>query len=149
MIKDKLENCSIYYNISQNLKNGFEWLKSNNLDELNPEQYIIDGARLYANVQEYYTKDNADFETHKKYIDIQCMIKGTEKIGYCNKTDCTSVKNYNSEKDIEFLTCKNEDWINLKEGEFAVFFPNDAHKPSIKIKDKDFVKKVVVKVLID
>ena len=33
MIKDKLENATIYYNLSENLKKGFEWPNEDSLWE--------------------------------------------------------------------------------------------------------------------
>ena len=149
MIKDKLENAQIYYGISERLKEGFIWLKSQNLKTIEPNKYQLSND-LYANVQQYLTKDNAKYEAHRKYIDIQYMITGNEEVGYCSKDDCCSYTEYNSESDLEFLECNNnENRQILNEGEFMVFFPNDAHKPSIKNGNNAVVKKVVVKVPVD
>lgn len=155
MIKDTLECSNLYYGLSKNLKDGFEWLKTQDLENIESKKYIIDGERLYANVQEYETKTDAKYEAHKKYIDIQYLIKGRERIGICDLKNCKTCINYDPDADIEFFECmKNEDWINLNQGEFAVLFPSDAHKPSIKPCEingsiKNLVKKVVVKVRID
>ena len=46
-------------------------------------------------------------------------------------------------------TISGEEYLELLEGQFMVFFPNDAHKPSISLKEISSVKKVVVKVKID
>ena len=150
MIKDCLDNAGIYYNISKNLKRGFEWLKSNDLDKLESGKYIIDSDKIYANVQEYTTKTDAKYEAHKKYVDIQYMIRGEELVGVCSKSNCTTCIEYENSADIEFLDCKKEDiWQKLGKGEFLVLFPNDAHKPSMSIKKPSTVKKAVVKVAID
>ena len=147
MIKDCLSNAELYYNISENLKRGFEWLHSINLKTIESGKYFIDGDKIYANVQEYQTKLDAKYEAHKKYIDIQYMIKGTELIGVCSKDDCETCVEYDESADIEFLNCNHsDDWQNINEDEFLVLFPNDAHKPSICIDEPKIVKKVVVKV---
>lgn len=150
MIKDKLENSELYYGISDRLKQGFEWLKSQDLKNIEPNKYIIDGKNLYANIQEYDTKSDALYEAHRNYIDIQYMISGCEYVGVTNINNCESEIPYDSDNDIEFLTIKKEEEnIILSEGDFLVLFPTDAHRPSMDYIEKRNVKKVVVKVLID
>ena len=150
MIKDVLRNADLYYKISDRLKKGLEWLKSTDLAAAENGKYIIDGDNLYANIQEYRTKDSANFEAHRKYIDIQYMIKGEEYVGVCDIEKCKVVDVYNKETDLEFLeTSAKYVWQTLCEGEFIILFPTDAHKPSIKIDGSKTVKKVVVKVAID
>ena len=146
MIKDKLVNAQKYFRISNNIKKGLEWLKSGELTNIPDGKYYIDGNKIYANVQTYETKEDADYEAHRKYIDIQYIIKGKEYIGVVPYNTCKTVEEYNSEKDIEFLSCDNElPYQFLKEGEFLILYPEDAHKPSIMIEKKQTVKKVVVK----
>ena len=145
MIKDKLNNAYTYYSLSENIKLSFEWLKNNNLDTLNDGKYEI-SENIYANVQTYETKDEALFEAHKKYIDIQYMIKGKENVGIANLSDCLCVEKYGIERDLEFLSTKKSDTLTLNEGEFLIFYPQDAHQPSLKIRQNEIVKKVVIKV---
>ena len=150
MIKDKLDNAKTYYNISENLKKGFKWLKNTDLKTIKPDRYYIDGEKLFANVQEYATKADAKYEAHRKYIDIQYMIKGEELVGVTNKNNCKTCDEYNSETDLEFMNCSvKEEYLTLDEGTFMVFFPQDAHKPSINSGEQSTVKKVIVKVAID
>ena len=148
MIKDKLENAKTYYGISENLKKGFEWLAAQDLQNIKTGKYYISGENIYANVQEYETKADSKYEAHRKYADIQYIIKGKELVGICNYNSCETITPYDSENDVEFLGCKTkETWQSLEEGEFLVLFPQDAHKPCISPKDeKTCVKKIVVKV---
>ena len=154
MIKDKLDNAETYYGVSENLKKGFEWLKTQDLDNLPSQKYYIDGDYMYANLQEYATKEDALYEAHRKYIDIQYMIKGEELVGVCDREICKDEVRYEEASDIEFMSCDSDNnWQTLRSGEFLVLFPNDAHKPSITPKEhfdmKNIVKKIVVKVPID
>ena len=147
MIKDKLMNAQIYFSLSENIKKGFEWLNSQNLANIPDGKYFIDGDKVYANVQTYETKENANYEAHREYIDIQYIVKGEEYIGVVPYNTCKTVEEYNSERDIEFLSCDKElPYQLLKEGEFLILYPENAHKPSIMIEKKQTVKKVVVKV---
>ena len=149
MIKDRLFNAENYYNISENLKAGFEWLKNNKLTELEDGRYEIDGNNLYASIQTYITKEDANYESHREYIDIQYMIRGAEKIGVTDLKNCKTCIEYDSSSDLEFYDIiKDEEYLKLEKGDFMIFFPNDAHKPSISIDTAIEVKKVVVKVKI-
>lgn len=149
MIKDRLEHATTYYGISERLKQGFEWLKNNDMVNMPDGKHIIAGEELFANVQSYDTKDNAPFEGHRKYIDIQYMIKGTEKVGLTDYANCATTEKYNEEKDIEFLKANVAPHYQiLEEGDFLVFFPQDAHQPALDNEEKLFVKKVIVKVAI-
>ena len=103
MIQDKLEHACTYYGISARLKQGFEWLKNNDMVNMPDGKHIIDGDKIFANVQSYDTKDDAPFEGHRKYIDIQYMIEGTEKVGVTDYLNCSATEEYSDEKDIEFL----------------------------------------------
>ncbi len=150
MIKDKLSNAKIYYNLSENLKKGFEWLANTDLENITDGRYEIDGNSVYASVQTYETKLDAKYESHRNYIDIQYMIKGCEKIGVTDLNNCKTCIPYDSERDLEFydINCK-EEYLDLPEETFVVFYPHDAHKPSIAIDKQTIVKKVVVKVKIN
>ena len=145
MIKDRLENAKIYYGLSEKIKKGFNWLINTDFTQIQDGRYEID-ERLYANVQTYDTKEDALFEAHREYIDIQYIIEGEEKIGIVNYNNCKSEIPYDKVKDIEFLDSTDGEWISLNKGEFIMLYPQDAHKPSINLHKKTNVRKVVVKV---
>jgi len=149
MIKDKLKNAKIYYNLSENLKKGLQWLEKTNLDQLADGRYEIDGNDVYASIQTYETKIDAKYESHRKYVDIQYIVNGKEKIGVTDLSNCITCIEYDSERDLEFYDIILEKkYIELSEGTFAIFYPHDAHKPSIAIKTPAEVKKIVVKVAV-
>ena len=146
MIKDDIKRANVYYNISENLKKGFEWIKEQDLKNMPDGRYQID-EKNYANLQSYETKDDAPYEAHRDYIDIQFMVSGEELSGVTDYSNCETEQEYNKEKDIEFLkNNKKEEFYKIQEGEFFVFFPHDAHKPAIKTDSNKKVKKVIVKV---
>ena len=146
MIKDDLKNAQIYYGISENIRAGFEWIKNNDLKSMNDGRYEI-SDKIYASLQSYMTKDDAPYEAHRDYIDIQYMVIGEELSGVTDYSNCAVTEEYNKEKDIEFLkNMSEEQFYKIKEGEFFVFFPTDAHKPAIKVDTNKNVKKVIVKV---
>ena len=150
MIKDKLVNAELYYAISDRLVVGFEWLKNTDLENIEDGKYEILGDDVFANVQTYETKEDAPFEAHRNYIDIQYMVNGTENIGVTEYSNCSIKEEYDSQRDLEFLICDKDNSLQiLNEGEFLVFFPTDAHQPALCINNKkQQVKKIIVKVLV-
>ena len=148
MIKDRLKNAETYYTLSDGIKKGLQWLAESDLKTLEKGKYFIDNDDIYANVDEYETKENADFEAHRKYIDIQYMVDGEEFIGVTDIENCKTCIKYDETKDLEFFTAK-DCFQTLKNGEFLILFPHDAHKPCITINEKCKCKKIVVKVKIN
>ena len=128
------------------IQKAIEYLKNTNFNDFPDGKINIDNE-IWANLQTYYTKDDALFEAHRKYIDIQFMLEGQEKISVCDYNNCLSEIPYNEEKDIEFL--KSNEWkdIEMNSGDFLILYPKDAHKPSISINnEKHYVRKLVIKV---
>ena len=147
MIVDNIKNAHLYFGIDPKYKTALEFLK--NTDLLNTEngKYSIQGDDIYIIVQEYETKPEKDgkLEAHRKYTDIQYIIKGQEKLGYSNISNFTPSTAYDAEKDILFGE-GDCDFIKANQGDFLIFTPEDAHMPCISI-DKSFqVKKAVVKI---
>lgn len=147
MILDNIKNCKKYEQLNRNFEKAFQFLKREDLGSLAVGKYEIDGENIFAMVQEYETKDleNAKYEAHKKYIDIQYLIEGTENMGYVLIDDLEVSSIYSEENDFMLLTGKPR-LILLNEREFFILFPEDAHMPGIFVKEKSKVRKVVVKV---
>ena len=58
---------------------------------------------------------------------------------------------YNKEKDVEFLKPKindNTNYVNVKAGDFVIFYPNDVHAPMLAVDTKEEIKKVIIKIKI-
>ena len=147
MILDKLEHAGWYENISENFKKGFDYLK--NTDLLNAEigKFEIDGKNVFAIVSEYDSKVHEDcrLEAHRAYADIQYIISGREAIGYTPLNNQAITSEYNAEKDIIFFAGETAQ-LPLEAGMFAMFFPQDIHRPCMQINGPEKVKKVVIKV---
>lgn len=146
MIFDKIENLRKYDVVSDNI---LEFLF--NLSENTPNgRYEID-ENTYANIEEYETKpiEKGLPEAHKRYIDIQILLSGTERLDFTNIEGLTIQKEYNEEKDIEFFdNPRLMNSVYLQNGYFALLYPHDAHRPQMQAFEKpELVKKVVVKIL--
>ena len=147
MIFDSIENAEKYYGLGEKIKTAFEFLKSTDFKSLKEEKIEIDGDNIFAMMQKYKTRNSEDakWEAHRKYIDIQYMVSGAENMGFVLADYLDILEEYNDEEDVEFLKGLG-DYVQVNEGEFVVFFPDDAHMPGLKIKENEMVHKVVIKI---
>jgi len=147
MILDKLENSKLYYGLGENFQIALNFLEKNDLMKMQDGKYPIKGDEVYMILQTYATKNisEASLEAHKSYIDLQYLACGEEMIGFCHVDGLSSVTEYDEEKDIVFFK-EQGDVFCLKAGDFAIFFPHDAHMPSICIGEPEKVKKAVIKI---
>ena len=147
MIVDKIKNIDIYINLSDGIFKGLNVLKDPGLFEKEDGKYEIDGDNIFYLVQRYKTKNvsEAKFEAHRKYIDIQAILKGKEIIGYTHKASLKVSIPYTD--DIEFFeTPRDFNETKLTEGMFVILFPDDAHMPMCHYNEQSDVLKVVVKI---
>ena len=147
MILDKIENAGLYSCISENLKKGLDFLKNTDLSQVEVGRFEIDGKNVFALISEYESKAHQDcrLEAHQAYADIQYIVSGREAIGFAPLNGQTVTEEYIAEKDIVFFSGETTQLI-LETGMFAVFYPQDAHRPSMQIDEPEHVKKIVVKV---
>ena len=102
---------------------------------------LSDGNRFFVAVGTTKAPDVA--EAHRKYMDIQYIVKGKEVMGWADLADCKIVGEFNEEKDIGMYEGDFE-YITVNEGICYVAFPEDAHMPGRHLDvPNDFVKVVV------
>jgi YhcH/YjgK/YiaL family protein len=148
MIADLLNNSDLYAHIDDRLAIAFRYLQTTDFSKLETGRYEVEGKEVYAMVSEYNTKniEDAKWEAHQKYADVQFVVSGEEKMGYAPLSALEIKETYNSEKDIVILKGSG-DYVTVKPGMFVVFFPQDGHQPCVAVHGNAPVKKVVVKVL--
>jgi biofilm protein TabA len=151
MIVDTLANADKYTSIHPLFAKAFEYIKSQNLAELEIGKFdVADGLKAIVAEKAGMTaaESIAKFECHNNNIDIQLCIRGNETIGWKPRSTCTSQKGeYNPEKDVVFYNDAPDMYFNLTDSQFAIFFPEDVHAPMIAVNDQP-VKKLVMKVKI-
>ena len=166
MIFDKLENASLYYNLNdtegifaefakekssslaQKFKIAFDYLKNADLKTKECAKYVIN-EDIFISLQEYETKSDAPFELHRKYIDIQLVLKGEENMGFANRAFFIPEGEYDAQNDVTFGKAENKNGtMRVCEGFFTIFTPEDAHAPSLLVDKKEKVKKAIVKIRI-
>lgn len=120
---------------------------STKLASLPAGMYPIDGKNAYASITEAPSKtpEAAKWEAHRKYIDLQYVIKGEEKIGVAPLASATVTEPYDEKKDSAHYTADGK-YYTATPAEFYLFFPSEAHRPNLKVDGFDTVKKMVIKI---
>lgn len=150
MILDSITNAARYYSLNPLFEKAFDYLKNTDLTQVAIGRYELVPDALYANISEYETKEPVGelMEAHKKFIDIQYLVSGTERMGIAMLNSQPVTKAYDEEKDFHLFQDAPDFFISLKTDEFVIFYPTDLHLPNISLAGKSFVKKVVMKVLV-
>lgn len=119
--------------------------------ENDPIGKTVDSDQMYHIVQCYDSKpfEQTKWESHKKYIDIQYIISGLERIDTAIVEDGFTVTSHNEEKDCLLYQTDENAFISplvLSAGTMAVLYPEDLHRPQIAVGDPQEVKKIVFKI---
>lgn len=167
MIYDKIENIELYKGLSDDIYAGLRYLKDMTPD-VEPGTYEIN-PRVKAFISEYTTKPENEkgYEAHQKNIDIQYLLKGTEKIACLPVDELQETQPYNEDTDAAFYASPSSlslhpsalghqpssvlplpSSVTLLPGYFSIFYPQDAHMPCLCMDTPTKVKKVVIKVKI-
>ena len=149
MIKDRLENCGIYYGLGERIAKGLALLNDEAVRNSAPGRYEVDGEDMYYNFDSYETMPAGQgrFEAHRRYIDIQYIVSGREWIGVREIEGLRVQAGYDAKKDIEFYySAEPMSRVVLGAGDFAIFRPGDAHMPCRMFDKPERVRKIVVKV---
>jgi YhcH/YjgK/YiaL family protein len=152
MIIDRIENWR-HYPFGVPWKRSFDFLET-----LKPGsedgKYLIADDDIFAMVSSYktYSYKDAILESHRKYIDIQTVLSGCEKLEWSPRDELIVESPYNESKDVEFY--KHElpraGEIVLRPGFFVMLFPQDAHMPCLVFNNEsETVRKVVIKLKVD
>lgn len=151
MIFDEKKNLEFYRNLGINGRyaKAVDFLLNTDLAALEPGKYEIDGKDVVANVNEYTTIpwEEAKYEAHEIFTDIQYVIRGSEIMTYAPVHEMTVKTPYNPDKDVVFYenTTKGLQMV-VKEEQYVIFNPWDAHKPKAANGEPACIKKVIVKI---
>ena len=144
---DKVQFAKQYHLNQAAWDKAFAYLKNTDLKTLANGRHVIDGDNVYAIVTEAPTKDydKTAFESHRKYIDLQYVITGEEKMAKTPVILITVNKPYDAAADIAYYTGEGKIYP-VPAGTFMLFFPAEAHRPNITPGGNKVVKKIVIKI---
>jgi len=148
MILDTIANAGRYTSLHPLFPHVFEYLRSTDLPALASGRHSIIGDDVFAIVERVAgrPREAAQLECHRKYIDIQLVLGGTDEMGWKALADCHNpVDDYSAKADIQFFRDTPATWIAVPPGTFCIFFPEDTHAPLVA---SQHIYKVVFKIAV-
>jgi biofilm protein TabA len=149
MIIDSINNLYRYSGLGIAADKITEFVQYAKKVKLCQGRYDILGDDLFALVQRYNTKDEAEClpESHKQYIDLQYIVEGREELLWDFSDKLKIVDNRTSKEDIIFYEKTSGKARVILEGDmFAMLFPYDAHIPCLHCGEPSKVYKIVFKI---
>lgn len=131
------------------IQTAIKYLKENDFVSMETGVYEIQGKEIYAQVFDAKTEpvEKKRPEVHEKYVDVQFLVSGKERLGFTPDTGEYEVDERIDDRDLIFYKeVKNEGFIEATPGCYCIFFPNDVHRPAVMSEEAMTVRKVVVKV---
>ena len=132
-------------------KNSDEYKSLSNIGLDDCNKMVLD-ENCFVLEQAYISKNKEDcfFESHKKYIDIQYVFEGEEIMEVENISNLQVTSDYKEDLDYaKYSQSKNSSILKIRQNELAIFFPQDAHMPCIKLDEKKKVIKAVFKISVN
>lgn len=154
-VRDIIEHIVANQSKTEDKRSGrLEWaidyIKTLDWERLELGRHDVEEG-FYFNVIDYCPgqEDDVLYESHRKYIDIQRIVSGMEKLMVTDVMRLTPVTTYNEEQDYVNYTGKiNKSGIILCPESCVVLYPKDAHK-AVCFKSGVRVKKIVGKLLVE
>lgn len=148
MILSTLSEARRYSTLHDRFGDALAFLESLDPVSVTDGRLDIDGDDLFAIAWEGFGKGQSEavLESHRKYIDIQYVVSGTDVIGWRSIASTSRVKqSYDESNDLAFFFDQPESWFRVPAKSLAIFFPEDTHAP---LATTSLIQKVVVKVRI-
>lgn len=147
MIADNIQNRRLYESAHPLFSQAFDFIASYLAEPKPVGKYELLGDALFAMVQSYPAKAEGRMEAHNKYIDLQFVVSGEEQILWAQRDGLAVTEDLGEGKDALFLTDGDRPAaLTLRAGDFAIFYPTDAHKPGLATATPSDVVKIVVKI---
>ena len=131
---------------------AFEFLDQKTLADVPVGKHAIEGEQVYALVQKLPSRsaDTAQFESHRKYIDVHYVVSGQETSGFSPAESLKLAVPYDESKDVMLYAVPQQyTKVEVKPGHFVVYHPGQAHLPNCHLQGPHDLHKVVIKVHVD
>lgn len=145
MIYDRLCNVKNYLGIHENLDLALCYIHDHWEDM--PREIQLKGMDVRAFFNEYETvgEEEAFFEAHRAFADIQILRSGRERIAVSN-VDCLELDREIPENDFAAYHGREDVSLVMQPDSFLIVFPGDAHKLKMHLGQPEAVTKTVFKV---
>jgi YhcH/YjgK/YiaL family protein len=131
---------------------AFEFLDQKALADVPVGKHAIEGEQVYALVQKLPSRsaDTAQFESHRKYIDVHYVVSGQETSGFSPAENLKLAVPYDESKDVMLYAVPEQyTKVEVRQGHFVVYHPGQAHLPNCHLQGPHDLHKVVIKVHVD
>lgn len=147
MVLDTIANASRYLQIGEGIANALNYIRNNDLSAVLPGRYEIEGDRLVMLVMELENTNTNEnrLEGHRRYIDLQYWVSGSELMGHEILNSQPVLEAYNEKSDCGFYNCIAS-YSRLLPGMFVIYYPSDLHTAVNDPLSNERVKKVVFKI---
>lgn len=145
-----LRKTEINSDMQERVNDALSYLKNIDANNLREGKTEVD-SDFYYTVQRYKTRSVSEckFESHKKYVDIQILLEGSEIMDLADISRLTQKEDYDSEKDVMFWNeSKSYTRTTLRQGDYIILYPEMAHRGAVNLSEEDVVTKIVGKVKI-
>ena len=144
MVLDRIENLDAYLPALPALARVREYLAASG--GMLPDGGAELGSGVRVNVAENALAQTGRYEAHRRFIDLQLVLEGSEAMEWA-PLDELSGGGYDEARDIEFFEGEPAGGVSLglTAGMFAIFYPQDAHKPGLRHRH-DRARKAVFKI---
>ena len=130
----------------------YQWLCSTDLLAIPKGRHPIEGSTLVASVEDSENGpiEKRGTESHRKKIDFQLVVRGTEGFALLDHESSTVKIPYDEKKDVMRYNFVKEktNFFDVKAGQFVIFFPTDWHIAKLynkKKNDNQQIRVIVVK----
>lgn len=146
MIIASLSDAARYENLNPLFKRAFDFVREADFSTLEPGPHVLEKDALIVMVNEPVMKkpENARMEVHDRFIDIHVPLTREEGFTWKDRAALeTPSEPFHREKDAQHYDDAADTSFVVKPGQFAVFFPEDAHAGCI---GEGTIRKLVIKV---
>ena len=152
MISGRIEDLKYYYSVCPEFENVYAFVKEYFENEKADGSYELIPDKLTASIATYTTSpaEERQLEAHRRYADVQVVLKGAERIECAHISDCKVElsEEFSKGGDIGFYA--DPEYVSsiaLDKGTFLYLLPEDAHKPCVNAGTESAeVTKVVFKI---
>ncbi|WP_251391817.1 YhcH/YjgK/YiaL family protein [Mediterraneibacter agrestimuris] len=109
---------------------------------------VIEEGYMFCNPVSLVSKpeEQCIYEAHRIYADLHFIVRGREGIATADVKEMSEKVPYDNIKDIAFYEGEASGKYVLKQGDFMVCYPSDAHKVAMMEKEPEEIDKIVIKI---
>lgn len=147
-----VESQTLSDDIKRRVDLALDYLLHVKVSEADAGKKVFVNESFYYSILTYNTKSEAEagLESHRKYVDIQIIVKGEELMDIADVSRLTIKENYNADNDVMFWNIPERmTRMAFRAGDYIILYPEHAHRGAIKTgQDDQRVLKIVGKVKI-